>query len=62
VRVALDGLRERDRHLLLLHAEGYGYREMARVLGVRESSIGAFLARARRAFRAIYGEGTDAPR
>jgi RNA polymerase sigma-70 factor (ECF subfamily) len=61
VRTVLDGLPERDRHLLLLQAEGYGYREMAAALELNESSIGVFLARARRAFRKSYEATFDAP-
>ncbi len=60
VRSALDQLPEREREMLLLHAEGYGYREIAAALGLNEASIGVFLARARRAFRAIYEESSDA--
>jgi RNA polymerase sigma-70 factor (ECF subfamily) len=51
VRAALDGLPERERQMLLLHAEGYKYREIARVLDVNETSVGTMLARAKRAFR-----------
>lgn len=50
VRAALDRLSERDRQLLLLQAEGYGYRDLARILELNESSVGTFLARARRSF------------
>lgn len=61
VRAALDRLKERDRCLLLLAAEGYGYRETAGVLGVREGSVGTLLRRAREAFRRAYEERADAP-
>lgn len=61
VRVALERLPERQRHLLLLHAEGYGYRDIALALKLRPGSIGVFLARARRAFRAAYEETFGAP-
>ncbi len=57
VRRALDRLPERGRRLLLLQAEGYSYRDMARALKLNEASIGVLLARARRAFREAY-EGT----
>jgi RNA polymerase sigma-70 factor (ECF subfamily) len=50
VRRALDRLTERDRQLLLLHAESYRYREIAAALELNESSIGTLLARAKRAF------------
>jgi RNA polymerase sigma factor (sigma-70 family) len=61
VRSALDRLPERDRHLLLLQAEGYSYRDIAAVLDLNEASVGVLLARARRAFRTTYGNPTDAP-
>lgn len=61
VRRALATLRERDRQLLLLQAEGYGYREMAEILALEPGSVGTLLARARRAFRSAYGEPSDAP-
>ena len=61
VRNALDQLSEREQRLLLLHAEGYRYREIAVVLGLNEASVGVMLARARQAFREIDGEATDAP-
>lgn len=61
VRRALDRLAERDRQILLLQVEGYSYHEMAMTLGIREASIGTLLARAKRAFRESYGDGTDAP-
>jgi RNA polymerase sigma factor (sigma-70 family) len=61
VRAALDHLDERGRQLLLLRAEGYGYREMAAVLGLHEASVGTLLARAKRAFREAYEGNADAP-
>ena len=60
VRSALDRMSERDRAMLLLHAEGYGSREIAAALKLNEASVGVFLARARRAFREIYEESSDA--
>lgn len=56
VRAALDQLSDRDRQLLLLQAEGYGYRDIASALELNSASVGVFLARARRAFRENYGE------
>lgn len=56
VRRALDRLSERDRELLLLRAEGYAYRDLARILDLNESSVGTFLARAKRSFREAYEE------
>jgi len=61
VREALGRVSDRERTLLLLRAEGYAYRDIARALGIHEASVGTLLARARRAFRAAYGEGADAP-
>ena len=59
VRAALDRLPERERHLLLLRAEGYSYRDLAGALALNEASVGVLLARARTAFRATYGDGPD---
>ncbi len=61
VRAALDRLPERERRMLLLRAEGYGYRDIATALGLHAASVGVFLARATRAFRAIYKDALDAP-
>jgi RNA polymerase sigma-70 factor (ECF subfamily) len=61
VRVALDRLPEREQRLLLLHAEGYSYRETAAALELNEASVGTLLARARRAFREAYEEAHGAP-
>ena len=61
VRAALDGMSERERGLLVLHAEGYRYREIAELLELNEASVGVLLARARQAFRKAWGS-TDAPR
>jgi RNA polymerase sigma factor (sigma-70 family) len=61
VRAAIDRLSERDRQVLLLRAEGYGYRDLAAALELKEASIGTFLARAKRAFREAYEGDSDAP-
>jgi RNA polymerase sigma-70 factor (ECF subfamily) len=61
VRQAIDRLPERERNLLLLHAEGFRYREIADALRLHEASIGTLLARARRAFREIYEDRSHAP-
>ena len=60
VRAALETLPERDRQILLLHGEGYRYREIALALRMNEASVGTLLARARRAFRDAYEEMTRA--
>lgn len=56
VRIALDRLPERERSMLLLRAEGYGYREIAAALGLNQRSVGTLLARAKRAFCEGYDE------
>jgi len=56
VRRAIDRLPERERHLLLLQAEGYSYRDIARALALNEASVGTLLARARRQFRDGYDD------
>ncbi len=61
VRAAIDALPERERRMLLLRAEGYGYKDIATALGLNEASVGTLLARAKRAFREGYGDEPDAP-
>jgi RNA polymerase sigma-70 factor (ECF subfamily) len=61
VRSVLDGMTERERHLLLLRAEGYSYRDIAAALGLNEASVGVLLARAKRVFRESYEDAFDAP-
>jgi RNA polymerase sigma-70 factor (ECF subfamily) len=61
VRLAIDGLPERERRMLLLRAEGYRYREIAKALEITEASIGTLLARAKREFRQRYEDAIDAP-
>ena len=60
VRAALQRLPERDRQMLLLHGEGFKYREIALAMKMNEASIGTLLARARRAFRETYEELSSA--
>lgn len=60
VRAVLDRLPERERQLLLLRAEGYGYREIARALELNEASVGTLLARAKKAFRDLYAPSAHA--
>jgi RNA polymerase sigma-70 factor (ECF subfamily) len=61
VRGVLDRMTERERHLLLLRAEGYSYRDIAAALQLNEASVGVLLARAKRAFRESYEDQFDAP-
>ena len=46
VRASLRHLPDRDRLLLALRAQGLSYRDIAEAAGVKESSVGQFLARA----------------
>ena len=61
VRVALNRLGDREKSLLLLAAEGHSYREMSRILGLRETSVGTLLRRAKASFRSAYEEKRHAP-
>jgi RNA polymerase sigma factor (sigma-70 family) len=61
VRSVLNRMTERERHLLLLRAEGYSYRDLAVALGLNEASVGVLLARAKRVFRESYEDAFDAP-
>jgi RNA polymerase sigma-70 factor (ECF subfamily) len=54
VRAALAQLPERTAKLLLLRYAGLAYTEIAAALQVAPSSVGTLLARAERAFEAIY--------
>ncbi|HEX9887204.1 MAG TPA: sigma-70 family RNA polymerase sigma factor [Longimicrobiales bacterium] len=54
VRSALDKLEERDRQLLLMREEGFSYREMAEMVGVKATSVGTLLARAQERFVDAY--------
>lgn len=60
VRAALERLPVRERQLLLLRAEGYAYRDIARALELNEASVGTLLARAKQAFRDVYQESAHA--
>jgi RNA polymerase sigma-70 factor (ECF subfamily) len=60
VRRAMDSLTDRDRSLLLLFAEGHSYKEMATIVGLKETSVGTLLRRAKESFRAAYSEVVDA--
>jgi len=61
VRQVLDRMPEREQLLLLLQAEGYRYRELAAAIGLNAASVGVLLARAKRAFRDLYQQASDAP-
>jgi RNA polymerase sigma-70 factor (ECF subfamily) len=54
VRAALAALPERQRACLLLRHAGHSYAEIAATLGIAIGSVGVYLARGERAFRAAY--------
>jgi len=55
VRAALARLPERTAKLLLLRYAGLSYAEIASALDLAPASVGTLLARAERAFEAVYG-------
>jgi RNA polymerase sigma factor (sigma-70 family) len=59
-RAALDSLSYRERQLLILRHEGYSYRDLARLVGVAEGSVGTLLVRATHAFRTALPNAADA--
>jgi RNA polymerase sigma factor (sigma-70 family) len=56
VRVALAVLTRREREMLLLHSEGFSYREISVALRIRETSVGTLLRRAKQRFAQALGE------
>jgi RNA polymerase sigma-70 factor (ECF subfamily) len=56
VRAALEELREVDREVLLLKAEGFDYDEIAATTGLAKGAIGTTLARARKRLVEAYRE------
>ncbi|WP_088007113.1 RNA polymerase sigma factor SigX [Indiicoccus explosivorum] len=61
VRKTLMQLPERDRELLMMKFSGYSYEEIAESKNVEKTSIGAWLARAKKRFRKIHkAERTEA--
>lgn len=56
VREALDRLRPRDRKILLMREEGFGYDEIAAEVGVGRRSVPTLVMRALRRFRDVYEE------
>ncbi|ACV62658.1 RNA polymerase, sigma-24 subunit, ECF subfamily [Desulfofarcimen acetoxidans DSM 771] len=54
VHQALQNLSERDRACLLLRFSGAGYEEIAEITGIKYSSVGTVLARARARFKQEY--------
>lgn len=60
VHAALAALPERQRACLLLRHAGHSYAEIAATVGIAISSVGVYLARAERAFRASYEQASTA--
>jgi RNA polymerase sigma factor (sigma-70 family) len=56
VRTALDQIREPLRSCLILKQQGLSYKEIADSLTINETSVGTFVARARKEFVRFYGE------
>lgn len=54
VNAALAALPERQRNCLLMRHAGHSYAEIAATLGIAIGSVGVYLARGERAFRAAY--------
>lgn len=48
-----------DRSLMLLLLEGFGYREMAEILGLSESNVGVKISRIKRRFAQLATEGAE---
>jgi RNA polymerase sigma factor (sigma-70 family) len=61
VRGVLGTLSDRDRTILLMREEGLRYSEIAEAIGVKQTSVGALVARALRRFSAAWAalDGTD---
>jgi RNA polymerase sigma-70 factor (ECF subfamily) len=59
VRRVLAALPERDAKLLLLRHSGLSYRELAQALDLATGSVGTLLARAHRAFEALYRQTVE---
>jgi RNA polymerase sigma-70 factor (ECF subfamily) len=55
-RRTLNKIKEPMRSCLLLKHEGLSYREIATVLGLKESNIGSLIARGRREFMRLHGK------
>ena len=56
VRMVLSRMKHRDAQLLLLREYGCSYDEIARIAGVKRSSVGALLVRAEHAFNLGYSK------
>jgi RNA polymerase sigma factor (sigma-70 family) len=59
VRSVLRNLPERDVQILVLHASGLTYKEIAAALNVNSASLGTLLARAEHKFESQYARGEN---
>jgi RNA polymerase sigma-70 factor (ECF subfamily) len=62
VRRALARLPPRMRQMLLLHAEGFTYKEMAEIAGIEPGYAGVLLQRARAEFRRVFEQDYEQKR
>jgi RNA polymerase sigma-70 factor, ECF subfamily len=60
VRGVLNQMSQREQQLLVLHHEGYSYREIALALGIAPTSVGTLLIRATAAFARGFARRSDA--
>jgi RNA polymerase sigma-70 factor, ECF subfamily len=58
-RRALSSLSTRERECMQLRLEGFGYREIADILGIRSGTVAALLARAAKKIRSVLLLGGD---
>jgi RNA polymerase sigma factor (sigma-70 family) len=54
----IEGLDPLNKGLLLLYLEGYSYREIADVLGLRETNVATKISRWKQAMKQQFGEST----
>ena len=52
IAMSLGNLNERERHCLLLRAEGLSYKEIADVVGISAKAVSVYLARGLKKFEA----------
>ncbi|MBA3913151.1 MAG: RNA polymerase sigma factor [Acidobacteriales bacterium] len=52
ISISLQALNERERHCLMLRAEGLSYQEIGAVLGISHKAVGVYLARGLKKFEA----------
>jgi RNA polymerase sigma-70 factor (ECF subfamily) len=55
-RMALEKIKEPMRSCLTLKQQGLSYKEIAEALSLNETSVGSYVARARKEFVRVYGK------